>query len=643
MLPKVLLSLAGFTVLTGFSAIDKVEKQGLVVELGVENAIDAGEKYYAGDLARFRFYAHDTTSEAPLSGAYPAAWVHPRPETLEGEEEQSCRQKTQQFIGSSLFSKAQLDLNTYYVLTLNDDATISVVDPLFGFGGSKLLTVLPLPAPAYDWTKLSSQEALFVSVPATNQVLKINTASWTIESLGGGGQSATDVEDDLWHMPTQLTLQKDQNFLWAAVEEGVAVFNTGLDAANFALAKQFSIKGPVTEITFSGDGRYAFVLSAGDEMLHIIDVLDMSIIKTIKTARQPVSMDYSALAEVLYITHAGDGSVMVVDGKVHKVIKQFDTEPGVGMVRFTPDGRWGLIINPATDRLLIVDASQHRVMQSNEVEDQPDQISFTDELAYIRHRGSSTILMLTLDDRDFGKDGKRISAVDTPGGDYAPGLNAMPTPASGIVQAPGSNAVLIANFYDKAVYFYKEGAAAPMGQFSVQGRSPRAVMAIDHSLREYRERGVYETVGKLPQEPGLYDVIYFMDTPRIVHCFTLLLEADQKVLQALAENAQRDLPIVALDAEKELTVGEESHLRFKDSRLKNSRRNQTDSYYDQAVRIIISHTSGMWRQRQNARFDDKGNIALTFTPPLSGYYQIAMDAEGVRISANRSDLIYFAK
>ena len=32
---------------------------------------------------------------------------------------------------------AELDLNQFYVLALNNDATITVVDPRFGFGGTK--------------------------------------------------------------------------------------------------------------------------------------------------------------------------------------------------------------------------------------------------------------------------------------------------------------------------------------------------------------------------------------------------------------------------------------------------------------------------------------------------------------------------
>ena len=45
----------------------------------------------------------------------------------------------------------EIDFNQYYVVALNDDATVTVVDPLSGFGGTKLLALVTLPGPGADW------------------------------------------------------------------------------------------------------------------------------------------------------------------------------------------------------------------------------------------------------------------------------------------------------------------------------------------------------------------------------------------------------------------------------------------------------------------------------------------------------------
>ena len=55
--------------------------------------------------------------------------------------------KAKSMVNASVMSPADLDLNVYYVLTLNGNGTIGVVDPLFGYGGTKLLAMVPLKSP----------------------------------------------------------------------------------------------------------------------------------------------------------------------------------------------------------------------------------------------------------------------------------------------------------------------------------------------------------------------------------------------------------------------------------------------------------------------------------------------------------------
>ena len=59
--------------------------------------------------------------------------------------------KAATFLSGSLFSQPALDLNVYHVLALNADPSLTVVDPRFGFGGSQLLALVPLPARGEDW------------------------------------------------------------------------------------------------------------------------------------------------------------------------------------------------------------------------------------------------------------------------------------------------------------------------------------------------------------------------------------------------------------------------------------------------------------------------------------------------------------
>jgi YVTN family beta-propeller protein len=113
--------------------------------------------------------------------------------------------KTKSFLEGGLFSKPDIDLNAYYVLALNEDPTISVVDPLFGFGGSKLLAMVPLKSRGDDWVLSADQRALYVSMPDSNAVAVVDTTSWEVRASIATGLS-----------PSRVALQPDQHYLWVA-------------------------------------------------------------------------------------------------------------------------------------------------------------------------------------------------------------------------------------------------------------------------------------------------------------------------------------------------------------------------------------------------------------------------------------------
>jgi hypothetical protein len=212
--------------------------------------------------------------------------------------------------------------------------------------------------------------------------------------------------------------------------------------------------------------------------------------------------------------------VAVVDEKA-RLVGTIATPPLPGLIRFAGEGRYGILLHPEKQRLSILDSARSRIVQTAQLDGIPDQIAFSSELAYLRLRDRTELLMLPL--AVLGKEGEKIPTFDTVGGDHGFLDGFHPIPAAGIVQPPGIEGVLIANPGDHAVYFYKEGMAAPMGQLLLGASSPRAVLALDRSLREVLAPGDYETRLPLPAA-GDYDVVFFLDSPRIVHCFPLRIE-----------------------------------------------------------------------------------------------------------------------
>ena len=112
-------------------------------------------------------------------------------------------EKIQQFLQPSFSKRPTVDLNSYFVLALNHEPNISVIDPLSGFGGSKLYTLIPLSSSGEDWVMSADKKRLYVSMPLVNQVAVIDLLTWKLIANIDAGMK-----------PTRVALQHDGRYLW---------------------------------------------------------------------------------------------------------------------------------------------------------------------------------------------------------------------------------------------------------------------------------------------------------------------------------------------------------------------------------------------------------------------------------------------
>jgi len=596
----------------------KIVHEGIVIEfsmLPVHAEKRPSGKFREGDDVGFRFTMTDTATGTPLPGANPAAWMDLRAEgqAIGGL---TCAGKVKELLSGSILYQAELDLNVYYVLALNDDATITVVDPLFGFGGTKLLALVPLKSPGEDWALTSDETRLFVSMPDSNQVAVVDTNSWKVVSYL-----------DVGPRPTRLGLQPDGQYLWVAYDAtGSQIEDSGVTIVSvprLKVAAQVSTGRGRHQIAFSDDNRLAFVTNRDEGTVSIIDVRELKKVKDLKTGRQPTSIAFSPLSKMAYVVNEGDGTIVAVDGNRQEIVARMQAEPGLGQIKFAPGGRLGFVVNPEKDVVHILDAATNRIVQTGDLEDGPDQIAFSSELAYVRHRGSEIVLMIPL--KEVGVEGKPVPVVDFPGGQTSFGKGSRPCPADAIVQAPGENAVLVANPADKAIYYYREGMAAPMGHFNNYSREPRAVLVVDRSLQE-RSPGVYETTAKL-RRSGSYDVVFFLDTPRVIHCFEVTVDPDPERAEKRKGGAVKIQPLIT---NRLVRVGERTHLRFKltDPGAKGPLTGLKD------VRVLTFLAPGIWHQRQPAQSVGEGVYETQFVPPQPGIYYVYLQCLSLGLMFN---------
>jgi YVTN family beta-propeller protein len=355
-------------------------KQGVAVEFRIEPL--AGKKTdpaLEGADAVVRFQLKDAATQAPIKGLRPAAWLDPRTKPTQAKEPPlDCQDKVRAFLQGGLGFRPAVDLNSYYLLALNDGPSISVIDPLLGFGSSKLLTQVPLPSPGEDWVSSSDQNRLYVTLPEANEVAVVDTTNWkVIRTIPLAGK------------PTRLALQPDGKYLWVGRNgpstDDKATGTSVIDTDALKVAAEFPTGPGRHEFAFTADNRYAFVSNGQPGTVSVFDVRNLSKVKDLATGAAPVSLAFSPLSRTLYVGHA-DGRVVVIDGQTHEASARLATDPGLTVVRFSPDGRWAFAASGEKSRVHAFDASTNRLAHTFDVGSGPDQITFTDHYAYIRAR-----------------------------------------------------------------------------------------------------------------------------------------------------------------------------------------------------------------------------------------------------------------
>ena len=564
--------------------------QGVSIEFNV-TPVRRVPRLIAGEEATVGFKITGTSGSVPLSNLRPVAWIDQR-QTKDTSEPKECREKVQAFLQTSFARRPVLDLNAYFILTLNQEPNISVIDPLSGFGGSKLYNLIALPSPGDDWVMRSEQNRLYVSMPTVNQVAVVDMSTWkSIATIDAGTR------------PTRVALQNDGRYLWVGSEADGGI--TAIDTSSLKVVAQVKTGAGDHEFAFTDDDRYAFVTNKQDGTLSIIDTRKLTRVKDLKLGAVPVAVAFSSLGKALYVA-SEDGTIGVVDSARLEIQTRMKAQPGLRGLRLQPDGRYGFAINPAINAVFVFDVTANKLIHTVPVGPGADQITFTKQFAYVRSSGSEFVNMIKLADL-----GKEAALSRFPAGQKAPKESAVSSPANAIVPAPEEGAVLVANPSDKMIYYYTEGMAAPMGSFQNYRRVPKALLVLDNGLRE-TSRGVYSTTIRLDQ-PGFYDAVFLLDSPRAVHCFDFTVDQNpaqpkQKIASLVAQQLTNESPV----------LGQSYNLRFKiiDATAGVAKANLND------LGVLVYLAPGIWQERVVAKPLADGAYEINFVPPQPGVYYV---------------------
>jgi len=584
------------------SAPNRYVREGIVIEFSVAAAQDAkSRELMEGQFADLRFKLTDEASGQPLRGNSPGAWldIGSHIQGQPGAEVKSCRDKVALYMRGIVGLRPMLDLNSYYVAVLNRDASISIIDPLVSLArATSTLARIQIARPGADWVKSADGKRIYVSMPFAGQVAVIDADNFTVASNIDAGRS-----------PTRVYLQPDGRYLWVGNDAKVSDVSgvTVIDTHTLKPVKRLLTGTGHHEIAVSEDNRVAFVTNRDAGTVSLIDVRELKILRQVKLGGVPISVGYSTLSGAAYVADGKEGRLTVLAGRDFEPLKRIALKPGVGPLRFTPDGRYAFIVNTSEDLVHVIDTSSNELLHDIPVSGQPFQVAFTRAFAYVRSLSDERVAMINL--LSVGRGNKPTVQFFAAGSTPPKAGGELPL-ADTLAPAIGDAAVMVVNPADNTVYYYMEGMNAPMGSYQSYGASARAVTVIDRSLKE-TEPGVYTSKVRIPVA-GRYDVAFLLESPRLVNCFSL--EAKEDPLLA----AQRKRIVVEyLVKSREVPLGKTVPVRFKV---------MTEGGEPQAglrdLRVLSFLVPGQHRNETLAREVEPGVYEATLAIPEHGAYSV---------------------
>jgi YVTN family beta-propeller protein len=599
----------------------RITREGVNVEFSVLPIRGGIGEVTAGEWADVTFRVTDASTGEAIKGRYPAAWMDLGASwEAMGERPMECRDRVAFYLQGMVGIRPMIDLNSHFLLVLNRDDSISVIDPVVGITGvTNLFGQINLSRPGADWVLNDDNKKLFVSMPIAGQVALVDTESFEVSH-----------EIDAGDQPMRVELQRDQRFLWVgnnsvdAETSGVTV----IDAQDLQQVA-FIPTGPGHhEIAFSDGDRHAFVTNRDGGTVTVIDVQSLEKVADIETGPRPISVAYSALGGAIYVSDAETGTITVIDPDTREIRARIVAEPGLGPMRFNDEGRWGLVVNAGADKVFVIDASSDRLAHAISVGKNPYQVSFTYSFAYVRSLGTQDVGLIPMSELD-GAETPPVTYI--PAGQRPPGVAAEISIADSIIPAvKHAAAAYIVNQAEGTISYYMEGMGAPMGSFRNYGHDARAIEIVDRSLIEVAP-GVYRGRVKLPVE-GSYDVAFMMDSPQFLHCFAATVLPDETAVATAASGMAVEYQVT----DRRMTVGEEKTIQF---RLFNQANGAPENEVAD-VTVLYYRSDGRGRKVLPARPLSDGMYEATVKADIPATYYVFVSAPSKGL--DYTDLPFFS-
>ncbi len=575
------------------------EQDGFAVRMEIEalQSRDGGESPYEGEDVRLRFRVSEArTGGKPVSGLRPLAWLSKRDEGETLPDQETCAYQIRGFLAGRLARAADVNLNEYLLVTLDDNSSLSIIDPQVESSKTKTLGMVNLPGKGQDMVLAADRRHVLVTLPEQARVAVADILMRRASYVAVGGR------------PQRVRIQPDGRFAWVGDAEGKSV--SCIDMAGYELRETFEAGAGPHEIEFRDDSRYVYIAGPGSAQLTVIDTKSLEVVARVPVGGQVTGLVYSAHSGKLYasLKRGREGEILAIDGDRHHVSGKIVVPYPVTGLAVSPNGRFGFALHRDDDRITIFDTATDKILSSVSTGPRPSHIQFSDVFAYVRQDGSGDVLLIHLAGLDRPGTLPQVTPVTM--WQSAPEQGGLSSVAPLMALVPQGGGMFALSTGDRAIYHFVEGMNAPMGAYHTYPWPARGLVVVDRTITE-RGVGSYETEFRAP---GAADyTVHFLvpSSPKLHGCFTMTFRSPPgKVVQT----AMRVEPL--FDGHT-FTAGRPERLGVL---LTDGDGEHAPLELDDVMILVLGGPTTQWRGAARPLGDGRYEAMVTF--PKAGHYMV---------------------
>ena len=538
----------------------------------------------------------DAGSGAPLAldVREVGAWVQKR-RALLPDSRPNCVEQVKARLATNFGQRADIEVNTYRIVTLNDDGSLVVINPFVGLNNAKMESIVELgEKPVDQGFSIEGQEF------------------WVL--LGSGKLVAVDARER--RIVRRVDLPTDASARQIALDAGGRALWVSLPGRN-TVGRIDLTKPDVSLVEFpAGAARLAPMEAsspAGVLLLH--DTGDVSwrdgsgAPHSWRLGVRPVSAAWSPLARRALVA-TEDGSVYWIDPATDAPVERHARlDHGLHEIKLFDNGRFLFALGAG--HASVIDVATARVVKTMRAPDEAARLVLTNSFVYAVVAETGHGAMWSIADLRAGRE----QPVDVLLGRADPD-----SPQDGmrlaVASADGAG-LLVASRADATLYQYSEGMMAPTGGYSNYSRKPIAIAILDMSLKQTAP-GEFSTQLR-HVHGGRYELMVAGVEPRFSACAQLTLAEIPG--DAVAQTTRTQAQLITTE-----TLAEEGGVKSTAVRLRLSK-NMAGAVpasitgVSDAVLLVFDRLRG-WQTRAPLRETAPGEYEARVQPPRPGRYAL---------------------